>query len=216
MANGMQSMDYHQAAKLHSKVAGSMSRRSTHRRRRKYNESASRADGSVVSGMSSYCSESSDIISYLDDAQSFGGESSISESPNTPAACESIEENMIKLTVDVPVQYYGDYRTINQSEFFMECMINSDGSAIVHFFDENNPTSIELDMMLGEMAKKYTACKFFRIDSATTQFVRSKLMITSLPTVLAIRNKVVLDRTSSQSHLEKWILQSIPLINGHS
>jgi hypothetical protein len=207
------SMDYNQAAKLHSKVAGSISRRSTHRRKRRSKHSSKHSsDGSVVSGMSSCSSESIDILSDFDDAQSFAGESSESESYNTPAAWEPIEEDIIKLTVDVPVQYYGDYRTINQSEFFMECMIKSEGSAIVHFFDENNPTSIELDVMLGQMAKKYTACKFLRIDSATTQFVCSKLTITSFPTVLAIRNKVVLDRISefgaSQAHLEKWISNS--------
>jgi hypothetical protein len=98
----------------------------------------------------------------------------------------------------------------------MECMINCEGTTMVHFFDENHPVSIELDIMLGRAAKKYTSCKFLRIDGATTSFVCKKLMILSFPTIMAIRNKVVLDLLSdyhgsfAQRDMEKWILKSLP------
>jgi hypothetical protein len=125
------------------------------------------------------------------------------------------------ITISVPKPHYGNYRTINQNEFFIECMINGEGSNIIHFFDENSEESQELDLLLEKMAKKFPTCKFLRIDSAFTQFVASKLMITKFPGLVAIRNKVVLDRlmdfegkeSVSEEYVETWLLKTVPFLD---
>mmetsp|Transcript_60593 Transcript_60593/g.84271 ORF Transcript_60593/g.84271 Transcript_60593/m.84271 type:complete len:231 (-) Transcript_60593:35-727(-) len=211
-----------QALRIRSKVNGSIYRR-TRRKRKTSRRSGSGDDGSVISGISSACSESIDILSA-----SYGGGSGgpddcasvVSQSQHS-YSIEPVEEDIInKLTVDVPVQHFGDYRTITMNEFFKECLITDcEGSAVVHFFDENDPASIELDQTLKRLGEKYTACKFLRIDGSGASFVCKKLSIDTFPTVLAIRNKIVLDRlvdfTGTDSEFEKWVLDSIPLINGH-
>jgi hypothetical protein len=121
--------------------------------------------------------------------------------------------------ISVPVTQYGDYRTINQNEFFIECMINGEGaSSVIHFFDKDSTHSMEMDALLEIMAKKFTTCKFLRIDSAWTQFVAAKLGIKKFPTVLAIQNKVILDRLTfeemdyfSEEFLHGWLVRTIPL-----
>ena len=243
MTTTMEPLD-DQVFKLRRKVTGSISRRCRQRRRKSRRSQhhgsgkgvlSSCCDGSVVSGISSACSESIDILSASYGKRTITGtgddsSSIISESQNTPVLCaEPIEEDIIKLTIDVPVNQYGDYRTINQNEFFKECMITDcGGSSVIHFFNENDPASIELDLNCKNLAQKYPACKFLRIDGGSAKFVCSKLGIDSFPTVLAIRNKVVLDRymiglrdggDTYQNNIisndfETWVLDSIPLING--
>jgi thioredoxin-like negative regulator of GroEL len=103
-------------------------------------------------------------------------------------------------------------------------MITGEGtSSVINFFDKESMQSKELDTLLEKMAKKFTKCKFLRIDGAWTQFISAKLGIKNFPTVLAIRDKVVLDLLTdfdekdcfSEEFLHEWIVRSIPLINGH-
>jgi hypothetical protein len=225
----------HQAIRLQRRVSGSIT---GGRKRLKRRSSRITGDGSsVLSGNSNSCyssgrgsvstgerSKQFDAGSAFDD-RSFGtssleGDYSILEDEEKEAPITA--EELCNLTVTVPKPQYGDYRTINQNEFFIECMINGEGSSLVHFFDKKSSDSKELDKKLKELARKFTACKFLRIDGAWTQFISAKLMITKFPTVLAIRNKVVLDRLSdfdrmdffNEQYLEEWIVRSIPLING--
>jgi hypothetical protein len=128
-----------------------------------------------------------------------------------------IVKDLKTLTVSVPQPRCGDYRTINQNEFFMECMINGDGSAIVHFFDEDSSEGKELDDHLEKMTMKFPGCKFLRIDGAWTQFISAKLGITKFPTIVAFRNKVMLDRLTdfdkmesfNENDLEQWLLKTL-------
>jgi hypothetical protein len=219
----------HQVIRLERTVArmvkrtissGSMSSR----RRKQRNSSVANKD----SGHSSPSRDASGIVSKYDSDD----EPSFHESDDGPSFNESSHEGSpafdkeIKdLTISVPETHYSDYRTINQNEFFIECMINGEGtSTVIHFFDKNNNLCREMDEFLEKMAKKFTTCKFLRIDSAWTQFVSAKLGIEKFPTVLAIRDKVVLDRLSdfegmnlffSEDFLHAWLVQTIPLINGH-
>jgi hypothetical protein len=138
-----------------------------------------------------------------------------------PETSPDIVKDLKTLTVSVPQPRYGDYRTINQNEFFMECMINGEGLAIVHFFDEDSSEGKELDDHLEKMAMKFAGCKFLRIDGAWTQFISAKLGITKFPTIVAIRNKVMLDRLTdfdkkesfSENDLEQWLLKTAPMID---
>jgi hypothetical protein len=70
------------------------------------------------------------------------------------------------------------------------------------------------------MAKKFTTCKFLRIDSAWTQVISAKLGIEKFPILLAIRDKVILDRLTdfeemylffSKEFLHDWLARTIPL-----
>jgi hypothetical protein len=203
-----------------SMVARSISSRS---RRRKHRKSSLPTDSghSMASSLGSSCV--SDVLSkdVSDDEPSFHGDE--------PGFIESSHEESPffdkDITVSIPDTHYGDYRTINQNEFFTECMINGEGtSTVIHFFDKNNNLCREVDELLEKTAKKFTTCKFLRIDSAWTHFVSAKLGIEKFPTVLAIRDKVVLDRLSdfegmdlffSEDFLHEWLVQTIPLINGH-
>jgi hypothetical protein len=138
-----------------------------------------------------------------------------------PMEAETPPPGPCNLTVSVPKPHYGNYRTINQNEFFIECMINGEGSNIVHFFDENSEESQELDLLLEKTAKKFPTCKFLRIDSAMTQFVSSKLMITKFPALVAIRNKVILDRlmdfegkeSVTEKYVDTWLLKTVPFLD---
>jgi hypothetical protein len=218
----------HQVLRLQRRVSGSL----TGSKRSKRKPSRRNCDGnSVISGYSNSCTSSvGESISTgkhsrqlesgaLDD-RSFG--SSHLEGPVEEEKEAPIAEELCNLTVTVPKPHYGDYRTITQNEFFIECLINGEGSFLIHFFDEKSSYSQELDKMLEGMAQKFTACKFLRIDGAWTQFVAAKLMITKFPALLAIPNKVVLDRLSdfdrmdfsNEQYLEEWIVRSIPMING--
>jgi hypothetical protein len=230
----------HQVIRLQRRVSGSITGSIERRYKKKRPSRRNSCDGnSVISGYSNSCySSGGESLSTGENSRklesgtfndSFAAsslESSLEEGhPNLIEEEKEeapIAEELCNLTVTVPKPHYGDYRTINQNEFFLECMIKGEGSAIIHFFDENSSYSQELDEILEGMAQKFTACKFLRIDGAWTQFVASKLMITKFPTILAIRNKVILDRLSdfdtmdffNEQCLEEWIVRSIPLING--
>jgi hypothetical protein len=141
----------------------------------------------------------------------------------TPEESPVLEKEIKDLTISVPETHYGNCRTINQNEFFVECMINGEGtSSVIHFFDKENNLCREVDEILEKMAKKFTTCKFLRIDSAWTQFISAKLGIENFPTLLAIRDKVILDRLSdfeqmelfsAEEFLHEWLVRTIPLIH---
>jgi hypothetical protein len=202
--------------------SGSMSSR----RRKPWNSSVAKDSGhSNASTLCSSC-DASGVVSKddSDDEPSFhksGDGPSFSESSHEESPV--FDKEIKDLTVSVPETHYGDYRTINQNEFFIECMINGEGtSSVIHFFDKENDLCREVDELLEKTAKKFTTCKFLRIDSAWTQFVSAKLGIKKFPTVLAIRDKVVLDRLSdfegmdlffSEEFLHDWLVRTVPLIN---
>jgi hypothetical protein len=146
-----------------------------------------------------------------------------SESRTEPETSPTdIVKDLKTLTVSAPKpRYRGDYRTIDQNEFFIECMINGEGSAIVHFFDEASSKGKELDDHLKKMAMKFTGCKFLRINGAWTQFVSARLGITKFPSIVAIRNKGMLDQLTNfdkmesfcENDLEQWVLKTVPMID---
>lgn len=115
----------------------------------------------------------------------------------------------------------GSLRTINQNEFLMECLVQGQGSSVIHFFDNSSQHSQVLDTHLQALALRLPTCKFLRIDSNWTHFVASKLQITKFPTLLALQDKIVLDRLTdfgssrtpmSRLELERWLTRTIPLI----
>jgi hypothetical protein len=228
----------HQVIRLQRKVAGSITKRRGAGAARRERKSAKPLDGdSCDSPMKAHTCHSY-ASSYLSNGTSVGENmSSVGEdesfctgslaSKDLHAGDDPTEEEtplpdeLCNLTVSVPKPRYGNYRTINQNEFFIECMINGEGSNIIHFFDENSEESQELDLLLEKMAKKFPTCKFLRIDSALTQFVSSKLMITKFPALVAIRNKVVLDRlmdfegkeSVTEEYVKTWLLKTIPFLD---
>ena len=112
----------------------------------------------------------------------------------------------------------GEYSTIDQNEFFLECMINGKGDcSVVHFFDDSSRSKI-LDLFMVRMSRIFQHCKFFRMDGAFYQFVSSKLNITSFPTILVIKNKVIADRMDniadvdgfSETMLREWLVKTLP------
>jgi hypothetical protein len=219
----------HQVLRLERTVTRMVARsisssRSMSSRRRKHRKPSFPTDSghSMASSLGSSC-DASDVVSkdVSDDEPSFhGDEPSLHESSHEESPFFDKD-----LTVSIPETHYRDYRTINQNEFFTECMINGEGtSTVIHFFDKNNNLCREMDELLEKTAKKFTTCQFLRIDSAWTQFVSAKLGIKKFPTVLAIRDKVVLDRLSdfegmdlffSEEFLHDWLVRTVPLINGH-
>lgn len=115
----------------------------------------------------------------------------------------------------------GNFQTINQNEFFLECLVQGQGSSVIHFFDKSSNHSQTIDNHLQVIATQLPTCKFLRIDSAWTHFVAAKLQITQFPTVLAIENKIILDRLSdfnpseapiTSDELEQWLVRTIPMI----
>jgi hypothetical protein len=100
---------------------------------------------------------------------STGDEASLNEAGDEPTINESspeeppvFDKEVKDLTVSVPGIHYGDCRTINQNEFFIECMISGEGtSSVVHFFDKENKLCREVDELLEKMAKKFTKKKSF-------------------------------------------------------
>jgi hypothetical protein len=89
----------------------------------------------------------------------------------------------------------GEYRTVSQVDFLTDCMAE-EAQCIIHFYDENSNHHQAIDSVLEEMASKFPDCKFYRMDSAKGLRISSRFKIKSTPTVLAIRDKKVLDRTS--------------------
>jgi hypothetical protein len=209
-------------------VKRSVSSKSSKRRKQKKNASLSADSGH--SRTSWYTASSCDDSAVVSNDES-GDELTIDEfgeeptnNASTPEEKPTDFEKEIKdLTVSVPATHYGDCRTINQNEFFIECMINGEGtSSVIHFFDKENDICREMDEVLERMAKKFTTCKFLRIDSAWTQFISAKLGIEKFPTLLAIRDKVILDRLSNfeemdlfsaEEFLHEWLVRTIPLIH---
>jgi hypothetical protein len=221
----------HQVIRLERKVSGMITGPIRRRRKRSSRKSQGLGGASDHSGMS-FASSQDDPGSC--DSDSFFSGASISinhasvaddqtfESRTKPETSPTDTVNDLKtLTVSVPKPRYGDYRTIDQNEFFVECMINGEGSAIVHFFDEASSKGKELDEHLKKMAMKFTGCKFLRINGAWTQFVSARLGITKFPTIVALRNKVMLDRMAGfdkmesfcANDLEQWILKTVPMID---
>ena len=99
------------------------------------------------------------------------------------------------------------------------------GSSIIHFYDKKNPRCTEIDAQFEELAKKYTACMFLWINGALTHFVSARLKISKFPTILAMRNNIVLDRLSDdkdlnsftvegeESFLRAWVERTVPLLS---
>ena len=144
----------------------------------------------------------------------------------------SVEEMMLKiqevtLAPEEPLPDDQRYRTINQNEFFVECMFQGAGTtSIVHFYDDQNPTSQSIDSALESLSRSYyhkKKCKFLRLDGAWTQFVSAKLSIDKFPTVVVIHdNNVVIDRLSNfeeeadsfmEELLEGWLDESLRKAN---
>jgi hypothetical protein len=188
----------------------SMTKRSKERRHSLATEESD--DSNMSFCTSSFCVENSGIS----EGNSSGYEPTFHES--SPEESPIFDKEEVKdLTVSIPEPQHGDYRTINQNEFFIECMINGEGAtSVIHFFDKDSTQSMELDPLLERMAKKFTTCNFLRIDGAWTQFVSAKLRIDKFPTVLVIRNKVILDRLSdfeemdyfSEEFLHEWLVRT--------
>jgi hypothetical protein len=208
-------------------VKRSVSSKSSRRRKQK-NASLSADSGHTRTSWytASSCGESG-VVSKDESGDSLtfaeSGDEPIFNESRSPEESPVLEKEIKDLTVSVPETHYGDCRTINQNEFFVECMINGEGtSSVIHFFDKKNNLCREVDEILEKMAKKFTTCKFLRIDSAWTQFISAKLGIKKFPTVLAIRDKVILDRLSdfeemdlffSEEFLHEWLVRTIPLIH---
>ena len=70
-----------------------------------------------------------------------------------------------------------EYRTIDQNEFMMDCMINAKGCFFLHFFFEGSSRSNAIDKQMEDLASIYPDCRFLRIDVSLAPFVTSKLKI---------------------------------------
>ena len=114
-------------------TSGSMSSR----RRKPRNSSIAKDSGhSNASTLCSSCDESG-VVSKddSDDEPSFhksGDGPSVSESSREESPV--FDKEIKDLTVSVPETHYSDYRTINQNEFFIECMINGEGTPVLSLF----------------------------------------------------------------------------------
>ncbi|CAJ1966358.1 unnamed protein product [Cylindrotheca closterium] len=104
---------------------------------------------------------------------------------------------------------------LNQNEFLIECFMTnecSDQTFIVHFYAEDSPSlsyDIEEAILIRTM-ESGSNCQCRRVNSRLTPLFTAKLGIDpDQPTIVAIRNGVVVDRISDISpgcwELEKWI-----------
>jgi hypothetical protein len=211
----------HQLVRLERKVTRMVKRSvSSKSSRRRKQINASLSANSCHSRTSKYTASSCDDSGVVSKDDS-GDALTFAESVDEPTFDSSTPEEKYPIET-----HYGDCRTINQNEFFIECMINGTGtSSVVHFFDKENNLCREVDEALEKMAKKFTTCKFLRIDSAWTHFVSAKLGIEKFPTVLAIRDKVILDRLSDfeemdlffpEEFLDEWLVRTFPVSNVRS
>lgn len=194
--------------------------------------SASSNASSYYTGSESFASNGfhrKDIDTHIDDNKSVGtfGSNDPDEQPTELPSIDIKKRPPLqdKEFTDLTVSFRsmsadGDYRTINQNEFFTECMINGENkSCVIHFFNSESEKSNQVDDALEDISKMYgTFAKFLRIDGAWTQFISAKLGITKFPTVIVIRNKVLVDRmvcadmeSIEEKEMERWVL---PLIAG--
>ena len=113
----------------------------------------------------------------------------------------------------------GEVRTMNQNEFFIECMLNGTDLSIVHFYNDRSPVSAAWDKVLTRIAGECCTCRFLRIDGSSAPFITAKLNVQTLPTVLAINQEkivhtlVATEQTEhlfgddNASRLQDWVMQ---------
>jgi hypothetical protein len=94
-----------------------------------------------------------------------------------------------------------EYRTINQIEFMMDCLIaNTNGSFLVHFYVEDSFVSENIDKANGTTCSRSIKLCCLRINSRLAPLMTAKLNIQNeLPTVVAMKDGSVVSRISEFS-----------------
>lgn len=102
-----------------------------------------------------------------------------------------------------------EYRTIDQNEFLIDCIMNEQGSFFVHFVAEKSPLTEAIDKQM-EQVRKQSLCRCLRIDAKLAPLMIAKLKINAnTPTVVALKNGSLVSRISSFSsadckEVQKW------------
>ena len=103
---------------------------------------------------------------------------------------------------------------LNQNEFLIECFMTnecSDVTFIVHFYAEDSALSYDIEeAILIRSMEAGSNCQCRRVNSRLTPLFTAKLGVDpEQPTIVAIRNGIVVDRISDISpgcwELEKWV-----------
>jgi hypothetical protein len=90
-----------------------------------------------------------------------------------------------------------EYRTINQIEFMTDCLTNTNGSFLVHFYVEDSFVSENIDKRMEQLAVAQSRYHCLRINSRLAPLMTAKLNIEKeRPTVVAIEDGLVVSRIS--------------------
>jgi hypothetical protein len=94
-----------------------------------------------------------------------------------------------------------EYRTINQIEFMMECLIaNTNESFLVHFYFEDSFVSENIDKQIEQLAASPSRYRWLRINSRLAPLITAKLKIQKeRPTVVAMKGGSVVSTISEFS-----------------
>ena len=104
---------------------------------------------------------------------------------------------------------HGQYRHIGQDEFLPE--VTSSKYVAVHFFHKNFERCKIMDHHLDLIAPFHIECKFLKIDAEKAPFFVQKLQVQTLPTLVVMKDGVVIDRLTGFGDLaidlaepDKW------------
>jgi hypothetical protein len=110
---------------------------------------------------------------------------------------DSMEQKAVDPLFDLVVSTEGSYRTLNQNEFLLECIIDGkQGMTIAHFYDKESEDSQAVDSILQNLSRRSPSVKFIRVDGTQSPLVSKKLMVTRFPTILVMKDRKVRDRIS--------------------
>jgi hypothetical protein len=101
-----------------------------------------------------------------------------------------------------------EYRTINQIEFMVECLIaNTNECFLVHFYVEDSFVSENIDKKIKQLAASPSRFHWLRINSRLAPLITAKLKIQKeLPTVVTMKDGSVVRRISEFSSPDCWEL----------
>ncbi|KAJ1471700.1 thioredoxin-like protein [Baffinella frigidus] len=87
---------------------------------------------------------------------------------------------------------HGSYNLVEEKNFLDE--VTTSKAVVVHFFHEDFVRCQIVDKHMAEVARKYAATKFVRVDATKAPFFINKLKIQMLPCIVMFREGMAFDR----------------------
>jgi hypothetical protein len=137
---------------------------------------------------------------------------------------DSMEQEAEDPLLDLVVSTEGSYRTLDENEFLLECIIDGKQgmTTIVHFYDKESEASQTVDSILQNVSRRIpNNIQFIRVDGTKSPLVPKKLMVARFPSILVMKDRKVRDRISQFGEsdyfssaeesrmLRKWVLSKM-------